>query len=802
MSEHLRTAVRGLMRSPGFALTAILTLALGIGLSTAVFTIAESILVRRLPVADQDRLVLLWGKSRDGSMSNVPLALSDIRAIERQSATLRDVAFFAFRGASPSAIRVDDRVHAIQLALVSGNYFNVLGAHPALGRTLRSEDDVAGGTPVIVLSHRAWQQYFAGDSSIVGKSITFVQSARTYSVVGVMPDGLDYPKGADLWAPVLAYSAANGFNDVVTRELDILARLRPGASPTAARAELTSHFSRSNAAVLHRNAVGVVHAFAEEVLGDTRPAVITIGFAAALLLFVSCVNVANLLLIRTLGRARELVVRSALGASRMRLLVHSLAECGVLSLGGGLLGAALAVAAVRAFAALVPPNLAEISPVAVNGDVLVVAIFTTIAAVLTSGVGPALLALRVDANQVLRSGSHSTGSPRIRVTLEALVAAQMALAVISLTSAGVMTRSFVRLMQADLSFRVDNLLVAPLTVTSAAFPEPSGLRSALELVVERVRALPNVEAASLAYAPPFIGGSGGIDGALSVPDREAENPFLNLEIAPPGYFATLGMPVVRGRPFTDDDRDGAARVVIVSESVARHYWPGQDPIGKRMTGMGSPLTVVGVVPDARYRDLRTARSSAYFPLRQSPFGGFMPTTLVIRTTGAPATVAPQLRRLLDDAGPGLTMSNVTAAESLLNGPRAVARLNTVVLVSFAGAAVLLAALGLFAILVMMVRRRTHELGVRMALGASARDIRMLIMRRGMVLASAGGLVGIALTLATSRVASSVVFEALAADAATIGGVAGLVLVVALVASVLPARTSARIDPAIALRIEP
>jgi putative ABC transport system permease protein len=795
--------IRGLRRTPGFALTASLTLALGIGLSTAVFTIAESVLIRRLPVADQDRLILLWGETRDGRFANVPVALSDIRIIERNSTTLAEVAFFPFRGAVPVPIRDQDRVYPVKMGMVSGNYFAVLGTRASIGRTLRAEDDVAGAHPVVVISHRTWQQHFGGDPGVVGRSITTIQNGRSHTIVGVIPQGIEYPHGVELWAPIIAYSTAGGFHDIITNELDMLARLRRNASPPQARAELTRYFARSDAPPMQRNVIGSVHHFANELLGDTRPALLLIGLAAALLLFISCVNVANLLLVRALGQAREFAVRSAIGASRGRLIIQSLVESGVLAVTGGVIGLGFAIAALRAFVALVPANVPGVGEIAVNREMLLVAMGVTVLAMLLSAVGPALFTSRVDGDQLLRSGSRSTGGSGIRRVLEGLVAAQIALAVVSLMAAGLMTRSFYRLTNPDLAFQARGLLAVPLTATTE-LPE-NRTQAALDLAMERVQSLPDVRAVSLAHGTPFVGGGGGIDGRLSAPGQSREersrNPMLNLEIAAPNYFSTLGIPILRGRAFTDADREGSSPVVIVSSSVARHFWPHEDPIGKRLVSGNGQVSVVGIVPDARYRDLFNARSSAYFPLRQSPFGGMLPTTLVIRAGEATPALVSQLRRVVKETSPGLEVVSATSVESLLEDPRASARLNAIVLTFFAMAALSLAALGLFAIIVTMVRQRTHELGIRMALGASAGDVRALVMRRGASLALIGGVVGIATALATSRLLSALLFDTQPTDVVTLVGVATTMLVVALLASLLPARSSTRIDPVIALRSE-
>ncbi|MDQ3696581.1 MAG: ABC transporter permease [Gemmatimonadota bacterium] len=785
-------------------MTATITLALGIGLSTAVYTVADALLLRRLPVGDQDRLVVLWGETRDGQFSNFPLALDDIREFELRSRSVEHVAFFAFRGATLTPIRADDRVLPVRTALVSGNFFDVLRSRPAIGRTFRPEDDVVGAAPVLVLSHRAWQQHFGGDSAIIGRSIAMIQTGRSYAIVGVMPRGLEYPRGTDVWAPLTAYSAAGGFLDIISGELDMLARLRPGASPAQARAELTSFLGRPEAPAWHRDVRGVVHTLPDIVLGETKPALLVITLAAALLLLITSVNVANLLLVRALGRAREFVVRSALGANRGRIAVQLLTESGLLSIVGGLLGVGFAVATVRTFVALAPDNVPRLDEIGINVAALVAALLITAAVMLLSGLAPTLFASRVNADDVLRSGSRQSGGRRARAAAEMLVVAQVALAAMTLAAAGLMTRSLINLVQVDLLFDPRQLLVADLALRQDQLDDTRKQQAALDLLLPRLEALPGVRAVSPVLTVPFSGAGGGIDGRLSTPGQSqaesAGNPMLNIEIVAPNYFATLGIPLLHGRTFSEEDRDGSGPVVILSSSAARHFWPSDDPIGKRVRVPGSEATVVGVVPDTRYRELQTARPSVYFPVRQSQFP-VVPATLLIRTSDSPADLVPALRRAVAEAHPGVTLASASSLEVLLDAPRAQPRLNAMVLALFASAAVSLAAIGLFAVITTMVRQRTRELGIRMALGATATDVRRMVLFRGIMMAAVGTVVGIVGALATSRMLSALLFEISPTDGPTLVLVAALMLGLAAIASSIPARSSMRIDPAIALRSE-
>jgi len=792
------------VRARGFAATATITLAVGIGLSTAVFTVADALWIRRLPIRDQDRLIALWGETPNGQFANYPLDLQGAREFGRRAASLEQTAFFAYEGAVPAAIRDGDRVYRLRRALVSGNFFDVLGAGPELGRMLRAEDDVAGAAPVVVISHRAWQEAFGGDPRVVGRSVVMFATGRAYTIVGVMPRGLEYPEGAELWAPVVASSTGTADSTHLGHpSLDLMGRLRAGASAVQAREELTRFF-RTETTTRQLGLRGVAHSLPDLVLGDAKPALAVVAAAAAVLLLVTCVNVANLLLVRALGRAEELVVRSALGASGGRIMGDLLVENTVLSVVGGLLGVAFAFAAVKAFVALAPRSVPRLDEIGVNGAALLGAIGITAVATILCGLAPAVLSSRVDAQGVLRSGGRHGAGRGIRALTEALVVGQIALAVVVLSAAGLMTKSLVALQRIDLSFEPSRLYVAELALRGDRSSDARTQLAAVDAVLRRVRSLPGVTAASPVLTPPFSGTGAGIAGRLSAPDQTAEqiagNPMLNMEIVAPDYFTTLGIPVVRGRAFTADDREGAPNAIVVSQSTARHYWPASDPVGQRLTMADRAFTVVGVVPDTRYRALRIAAPSVYFPIRQS-FFPVVPTTLLIRSRTAPAALLPELRRAVGEADAGVTVASTSSFAALLDEPRAQPRLNALLLGIFAAAVVSLAAIGLFAVIATMLRRRTRELGIRMALGATPGSVGRMMLLRGAGLAVAGAAIGIGAALALNRFLASLLFHVSPTDPAMLVSVVTLMLVVAALASLIPARASMGIDPAIALRSE-
>jgi putative ABC transport system permease protein len=803
--QNIRLAVRSLYRTPGFALTAILTLALGIGLSTAVFTVADALLLRGLPVQDQDRIVVLSGVTRDGRFDNYPLGLADAREFARRTRALEKVAFFAYEGAWPKPIRDGDNISRFRRALVSGDFFDVLGTKALLGRALQPSDDVIGAPRVMVLSYAAWQHRFGGDPHILGHQLRVFDDAVTYTIVGVMPQGLDYPRGAELWAPLVPARTLPG-TDLTFADVDIIGRLAPPATPANARDELTVFFRRADASPVMRDLRGVVQTLPRLVLGETRPAVIVFGAAVALLLLITCTNVANLLMVRGLARVREIAVRCALGASRGQVIVQLLTENTLLAIAGGALGLLLATVAVRVFVTFAPAQLPRLDEIQLNANALAGAFGITCAAMLIFGLAPAVIASRVDLQQALRSGTRQSTSRRSRLAAETMVAGQIALALLVLSAAGLIARSLIKLERADLSFDSSHLLIAELAVRYDQFGNAPKQLALLDELLPRIQALPGVRTISPVVALPFAG-PGGWDSRPAAEGQsaaEAEgNPMLNMEVVAPAYFVTFGIPVLRGRVFTDADRKGTQDVVVISQSTARHYWPGDDAIGKRLKmgpGLKQTLTVIGVVPDTRYRELRDARPSIYFPLNQSQFP-FVPMTLAIRTSIAPAELVPALRHAIGEASSGLALGSAAPFETFLDAPLAQPRLNALLLAVFASACVAMAALGLFGVMTTMVRQRTRELGVRMALGATAGNLRRMVMRRALAIATAGMLVGLLGALLANRLLVAMLYEVSPVDITTLVVAAGLLLTVATLASLIPARSTTRIDPAIALRAE-
>ncbi|HKW49228.1 MAG TPA: ABC transporter permease [Gemmatimonadaceae bacterium] len=793
----IRQAFRGFRGAPAFAATVIAILALGIGLATAVFTVADTVLVRRLPVLDQDRIVVLNGEAPRKGLDNVPLRFDNAREFVRSTRTLARAGLFLYNGAVPVTIRDNGHASRLQVALVSGNYFDVLGARPLLGRAIRPEDDADGAPPLLVLSHHAWEERFGADANVLGRQMFIQQYGRAFTIIGVMPAGLDYPRSTDAWLPVLSVISRGAAAKYL--DFDVIGRLASAATLSDARNEITAFFHRAGTDAFFADVHGVARALPALTLGDVRPAIVTFTLAATLLLVITCVNVANLLLVRGLSRVREIAIRTALGASRGRLIAQLLTEDAMLALAGGALGVGVAAVLVHGFVALAPNGTPRLDEIVVNRRMLLFAFAITAIATTLSSIVPALMAATTDVQRALRSDARVSASRGSRLVAEGLVSGQVALAVLVLSAAGLLARSLVRLEHADLAFQGTHMIVAELTLEGEQ--DEHGL---IERILKSVQAVPGIQAASPVVSVPYSNARSW-EGRPKAEGQSAQdaahNPMVDLEVVGPEFFSTLGLPVTQGRAFMATDVSGAPAVVVLSESAARHYWPSENPIGKHMSaGFPALVTVIGVVPDTRYRDLRDPHSTMYFPLAQSPFP-FAPTTLVLRTTRVAADAADAIRKAIADVAPGVSVARVTPFAQLLAGPLAQPRMNALLLIVFGLSAIALASVGLFGVLATMVRQRRRELGIRMTLGASPAEVARIVVRRGLTLAALGAASGLVVALGTNRVLASILFEVSPSDVVTLGVVAATVAVLAAVASAIPARTSSRIDPAIALRAD-
>jgi predicted permease len=809
LRQDLRFAVRASRKSPGFTAVAVLTLALGIGASTAMFGVLNGVLLRELPVRAQDELAVLWTEAP--ASGHLPVTYQELVGFRESSRAFQGVAGVAYQGALDQVAMDGGSALTVSATWVTGNFFPVLGTPPVHGRTLLPSDDVPGAAPVMVISHGLWQRRFGGSPAAVGH--TFEMNGKRFSVVGVMPRGFEYPRGAEAWVPVLPDFPATLEEQAHPSQVivfDLVGRLRPGATVREGREDFGALLRESDARrpPEYRGMKPVATPLAEVVAGDARGTLWAAAAAVGLLLLVACVNVANLLLIRGSARAQELAIRVALGAGRRRMVRQLLAESGVLALLGGALGVLFALVAVRALVAVAPPELPRSEMIGIDGRVLLFACAVTGAAALLSGLLPAFFSAKGDLARWLRGGRRTAGAhPGAQALRHGLVIGQVALAIVVVVGAGVLVRSLVALQGVEMGFNRERLLVFQTAFPPELIPERPRQVALQEEMLARVGAIPGVTGAAAMPRPPFSGAAGWTapyTGEGQTADAQANNPLVNFEVVGATYFRTLEIPLRRGRAFGPEDREGAPPVAIVSEAVARSSWPGQDPIGKRVKlgPAGAPgewHTVVGVVGETRYRELTEPQPSLYLPVRQ--FAGPVPMSLAVRTSADPSAVVPQIRDALRLAHPELRVAGGGSMRQLMAAPLARPRFGTLLLGTFGAITLLLAAVGIYGVMAAMVRQRTHEIGIRLALGARAEQVRRVVLGQGMRLALWGCALGLAGAFAATRALRGMLFGISPADPVTFGAVFALVLGAAVLACSLPARRATRVDPVDALRGE-
>ena len=809
--RDLRLALRGVRRAKAFYATAVVTLAVGIAGATVMFTLIRGILLRPLPVPDEDRLVVSWRIPPTGLASHVPYRSSDIEALARDSRVFERVSGVGYNGAFEQTWEDGSRFLTADTAVVMGGFFDVAGVTPLLGRGLTQDDDRPGTEKTIVLSFGAWQRLFGESPEVVGRRL--VARTRAYTIVGVMPADFEFPRGVEIWTTPNALAdgeAIEAYRRGLLRDVELIGRLRPGVTLEQATSELTTVIARLDAeqtAPAFVNFPPVVRSFKALVVGDIDRALVVLFAAVGLILLIASANVANLLLMRGETRRSELVVRAALGASRGRLVGELIAESLVVALAASAVGLVLSEWSLQTVTTLVPDGLPRLA--SIRTDVSVVA-FTAALAFLTaalSGAVPALAASRIDLVAQLRAGGRGASGTASARGRRVLVAAQVALAVTVVAAAGLLGRSLQRLQSADMGLAADRIVLVELEVPRDRFTAPERHRRFLDEVTARIGAAPGIEAVTPLNVQPFAGATGWelprFTAEGQTADQVAANPSLNFEAVYLPYFSTLGIAIVRGRDFIAADRDGAPKVSIVSEAVAAATWPGQDPVGKRVKFGGIEsrnewMTVVGVAATTRYRELAVPRPTLYIPNEQF---GIAASRFAIRTAAPPGFVAGVVNDTVRAADPTVRVVRVASYADYLRQPLAWPRFYTLLLAVFAGAALLLSAIGLYGVMASSVRQRYAEIGVRLALGASARDVRRLVLGEGLRLAVGGAIAGLAMAWATTRVLKGMLFETEPLDPWTLTAAAVLLVAAALLATWLPARRAMRVDPVEVLRAE-
>lgn len=800
LTKDVRFAVRGLLRRPLFALVVLSTIALGVGANAAIFSVLRGILLRPLPYPNADRVVSFTHRAPYWLAS--PPEFLDY---QRDLSTFETLAAYVTGEGNLAGESDPERVAT---ATVSREFFDVLGVNPLRGRHFASDEHQVVPPGVVIISHALWERRFASDSSIVGKGISL--GGRQRVVVGVMPPHFDFPTSRTaVWTPMPRFNADSP-GDRTNHYLFMVGRIRADAHIERAAAEagvLASRMMRDFANRYDPNqplAPEIVRVN-DKLVGGMRPYLWSLAGAVALVLVIVCANVGNLLLVRGEGRRREMALRTALGASRGRIVTQLFTESAVLAVAGGALGLALAWAGSRALIAVAPPSIPRLDEIAIDPGVLVFTLVASLGAGLLFGFAPALYAARAATADALKHGARTSRSGGVRRLRRMLVTAQIALAVVTLTGAGMLLRSLANLQRAELGFEAHSALTAKVSPLQSAYDE-SRTTVFYTNLLDRIRAIPGVRSASAAGWLP-VADAGGLWGLL--PEGKSFSDYVQSPMAvpqqiTPGYFASMGMRVERGRDFDEHDREGGALVTVISASMAQQVWPGADPIGKRFSvGGQAHVTVVGVVNDIRSRGFQdTPEPTMYFPHRQTHRSAyFMPRAmnLVIRTDGEPTGIQNAVRDVVRALDPTVPVSNVRTLEQVVGTSVANRRFSTGLIAAFAALALVVAGIGIYGVIAYGVTERMFEISVRMALGAERASVLTLIVREGALMAGAGIVVGVTGALAVARTIRSLLVDVPAFDIVTLLSASVTILVVALLASVIPARRALGVQPSQVLR---
>jgi putative ABC transport system permease protein len=805
--QDVRYGARAMRANPGFTLVAVVALALGVGANTAIFSVVNAVLLRPLQYPNAARVVVIQELNPEGRRVQVtPANFLDWR---EQATAFEQMAAVLTR---PANLAVGDESERVNFAMASVSLFDVFGVRPRAGRFFLPDEEKAGHAPVVVLSHALWQRRFGADPSVVGRSVTL--DGQTYEVVGVAPEGFSYPDRTEVWVPPFARVPTLGPQQDVARArgsgfLSAVALLKQGETLGHARAEMEAITARLRQQYPEFNGKRFdrVETLQENLVGETGRALLLLLGAVALVLLIACANVANLLLARAAGRQKEMAVRAALGATRLRLARQLLVESVLLALLGGAAGLLLGWWGVDLLKGLLPAEFPRAADIAVDPRVLFFTLLVSCATGLAFGLAPALQFTRPDVQGALKESARgSTGGARGGRLRNMLIVSEVALSLVLLVGAGLLFRSFLTLRAVELGFRPQGILTFGLRPSGERFQTDAQYSAFFRDVAERVAALPGVEAVGVINTLPL---SKGPTTAFEVEGRPRlrpdEWPKVNYRSVSPDYFRAAGVAVVKGRVPDAHDTAAAPRVLAVNQALARRDFPNEDPIGKRISyglradGQPSWFEIVGVVSDVRSEEPgREAAAEIYVSYLQDPFAGM---SYVVRTSVEPESLVPAVReavRAVDKAQP---VADVRTMEQLVGESFAQPRFNSLILGLFACMALVLAAAGIYGVMSYAVTQRTHEIGIRIALGAQHGDVLRLVVGRGMALALAGVALGLLAALALTRLMEGLLYGVKATDPLTFAGVALLLTLVALLASYVPARRATKVDPMIALRYE-
>jgi putative ABC transport system permease protein len=798
--QDLRYGARMLLKHPGFTLVAIFTLALGIGANTAIFSVVNAVLLQPLPYPEPDRLVRVWETDARFPQEKQTASFPCLRDWREQSQSFAQIAayehesFILTGGAEPERV--------VGLA-VSANFFQALGVKPALGREFLAEEDKYGGPRVVILSHGLWQRRFAGDQRVIGQTMTI--NSETYTVIGVLPPGVEYPEQRrGVWTP-LALDPGR-MEERGGHFLNVIGRLKPGASAQSAQAEMDAIARRLEQQYPNSNTnVGVlIMSLHEHLVGDVRRALLVLLGAVGFVLLIACANVATLLLARATARQKELAIRSALGAGRGRLVRQLMMESVLLACLGGSAGLLLAFWGIDLLVAAIPGSMHNVKEVGIDSSVLAFTMAVSLVTGMIFGLMPTLRGSKIDLNETLRDGSRGmTGSLRHQRLRNAFVVVEIALSLMLLAGGGLLIKSFWQLRQIRPGFDTERVLTLQLNLPEKRYTDAKQQNDLITRILERLAALPGVTAVGATTELPFTGSRTGssiqIEGRALLPlgvDLRADRRTVSAD-----YFQAMGIPLLRGRDFTARDNAESPRLAIINEQAARRFFPNEDPLGKRLImGRDAKFEIVGVVGDVKHENLtEEPRPEVYTHTLQSSLRTWM--DVAVRADGDAESLTASARSAIRAVDPDQPVYNVLTMKQRLGRSLANSRFNALLLGVFAAIAVILAATGIYGVMSYAVTQRTHEIGIRLALGAQRGNVLAMVIRQGMRIALIGVGIGLISALALARLMAGLLYQVGAADPLTFATVSVLLCAVALLACYAPARRATKVDPMIALRRE-
>src|SRR5438874_4403619 len=806
LTQDIRYALRVLAKNPAFTIIAVTALALGIGANSAIFSVINAVLLRPLPFKHPEQLVMLWENAAHMGFPRNTLSPANFLDWQKQAQSFTGMAAMVERSFNLTGVGEPERLDGRR---VSANLFDLLGVPARLGRTFVPEDDKPG-THVVLLSHSLWQRRFGSDPGVVGRAVTL--DGESYTVVGVMPPFVQLPgfenRNDQLWVPIAfppeeATQRGNHF-------LEVIARLKPGVTLKQAQAEMETIAARlaQQYPVYNMRRGAVVVPLHEQVVGDIKPALLLLLGAVGFVLLIACANVANLLLARAAVRQKEIAVRLALGANQSRLIRQFLTESLLLAMFGAGLGLLLAMFGLRALRTFIPASISQVETINIDARVL---IFTALVAVVTGiafGLAPAIQGSNVNLNDTLKEGGRdSAGGSKGNRARSLLVIGEVAVSFVLLIGAGLLINSFFHLRNLEPGFRAYHLLTMKVDLSEVKYPNRDRRAAFFDEVIRRVRALPGVRSAAVAGNLPLTYNGDSMNISVEgLPDPPPDQrPDVIYRAIGPGYFGAMGIPIIRGRDFTNHDKGDSTNVVVISEKTAQHFWPGQEPIGKRLKpGSSTSNTpwreVSGIVKDVRQNDfIATPKMQMYFTYRQ--LKDLAPNALVVRTGFEPMTLAASVRDAIWSVDKDQTVADIDTMEHIVAGAVARQRFSMLLLGLFAALALLLASVGIYGVMTYSVAQRTHEIGVRIALGARPGDVLQMTIKQGLKLVGAGMILGLAAAFLLTRLLQSLLFGISATDPVTFFGISLVLLAVAILASYRPALRATKVDPIIALRAQ-